>query len=239
MPRLFIGTLPLDPVDPAEALARVEGIVNGSRAGQIVTLNALMYNASLHDEALREAVRSAALVVPDSAGIALACRLLHDRRPRRVTGIDLLRSICALAAQQGHGIYLLGGREGAAREAAAALQRQYPGLRVTGCHHGYFGSGEEEGVVREINASGAAVLFAALAMPEQEKWIARNLPGLGVKAAMGVGGSFDVIAGRLRRAPGWMQEAGLEWLYRLLQQPWRWRRILELPVFVVNIAKLP
>jgi N-acetylglucosaminyldiphosphoundecaprenol N-acetyl-beta-D-mannosaminyltransferase len=143
-----------------------------------------------------------------------------------VTGIDLFLNLLKLAKAQGYPVYLLGAKEENLRLCVANIRKQFRGLQIAGFHHGYFGDDEEK-VVREIRESGATLLFVAIPSPKKENFIARWKEDLGVKFVMGVGGSFDVVAGVTKRAPRWMQKAGLEWFYRLVQEPRRmWKRYL-------------
>ncbi|MDR7386279.1 MAG: WecB/TagA/CpsF family glycosyltransferase, partial [Armatimonadota bacterium] len=158
-----------------------------------------------------------------------ASRRLGRPLPERVPGVELMEALCERAARQGWPIFLLGGLPGVAEQAAAELRRRWPGLPVAGTHHGYF---QVEGaVVEAVARSGAALLFCGLGSPRQELWLSRHLDRLGVRVAMGVGGSLDVLAGRSARAPAWLRRVHLEWLYRLLREPRRWRRQLALPHF--------
>jgi N-acetylglucosaminyldiphosphoundecaprenol N-acetyl-beta-D-mannosaminyltransferase len=221
----------IDSPSLSEALAAVESFVSSSSAHQIITANALMLLAVRDDAALAAAFREASLVVPDSAGVALAARLTGQRIAQVLPGVELVDHICRLAAARGWRVFLLGAAPGVAEAAARALSERHPGLAVAGTRHGYFPPDEEPNVLREVSAARADVLFAALSVPRQDVWVHRNLGRLGCKAAMGVGGSFDVLSGRLRRAPRWMSRAGLEWLFRLAQEPWRAGRMARLPVF--------
>jgi N-acetylglucosaminyldiphosphoundecaprenol N-acetyl-beta-D-mannosaminyltransferase len=135
-------------------------------------------------------------------------------------------------------VYLRGAAPGVAARAAAELERRYPGLVVAGCRDGYFREGaEEEALISAVSSAGPDLLFVALDAPRQDAWIHARLGRLGARAAMGVGGSFDVIAGGLKRSPSWMRAAGLEWLYRLAQEPWRFKRMSRLPLFALRVLR--
>jgi N-acetylglucosaminyldiphosphoundecaprenol N-acetyl-beta-D-mannosaminyltransferase len=152
-----------------------------------------------------------------------------------VTGSDGVPIIAARAAQQGWRLFLLGAAPGIAERTADILRARYPGVQIVGTHSGSPAPDEEDAIVALVNASGADILFVAYGAPVQDKWIARNLPRLNVAMAMGVGGAFDFIAGIVPRAPQWMRHLGLEWLFRLIRQPWRARRMLRLPRFVLAV----
>jgi N-acetylglucosaminyldiphosphoundecaprenol N-acetyl-beta-D-mannosaminyltransferase len=160
---------------------------------------------------------------------ALGRQGVHLRE--RVGGSDLIWSLSAQAAALGQRVFLLGGAEGVAAAAAARLQREYPGLFIAGTASGSPAAEDEGRIVDLIRRSRADMLFVAFGAPQQELWIARNLRATGVSVAMGVGGSLDYLAGAAHRAPGWMRDRGMEWLWRLLLQPRRWRRVLALPRF--------
>jgi N-acetylglucosaminyldiphosphoundecaprenol N-acetyl-beta-D-mannosaminyltransferase len=149
----------------------------------------------------------------------------------------LVVQIAERAAQSGWRLYLLGGALGVADRAAAILQARYPGLVVAGAFPGSPAPDEENDIVERIRAARPDMLFVAFGAPAQDLWIARNQPRLQVPVAMGVGGSLDFVAGVTRRAPEWVQRIGLEWLYRLIREPWRWRRQLELPRFVWHVLR--
>ncbi len=182
-------------------------------------------------------INSADLVTPDGSGIVWAARYLGEPVPERVTGIDLMREICKQAHYNGWKIFLLGGAPGVAAEAAEQLQIEYPNIKIVGTHHGYFPEDEERNVMELIKSAGPDIIFVALGAPRQEFWIKSHQENLPVKVAVGVGGSFDVVSGRVKRAPQWMQRLRLEWLARLIKEPWRAKRMLALPKFVLLVMK--
>lgn len=229
--RVTILGIPFDPIDIDGAVRRAAGMAEDGRAHLIVTANPEAVMAAQRDPELAAAIRSADLVVADGIGIVWAARRLGQPLPGRVPGIELMQSLCAWAAAAGHTVFLLGGQPGVAERAAQAILARWPGLRVVGTRDGYAGllTGD---AIEEVAAARADVLFAGLAMPVQEKWLAEHLDRLNVRLAMGVGGSLDVLAGRAKRAPRWVRRLHLEWLYRLARQPSRLRRQLALPKFV-------
>lgn len=186
---------------------------------------------------LLDIINRAALVTPDGIGIVWGGRQLGYAIPERVSGIDLLWGICQAAPAQEWKIYLLGSSPGVADEAAGRLKAQFPGLCICGSHHGYFDSEEEPSIIADINCSQADILVVSLGAPKQEIWISQHKKDFTVPLCIGVGGSLDVIAGHKKRAPGWMIKTNLEWLYRLLAEPSRWRRQLALPKFVLLVYK--
>lgn len=228
----------IDRLTLQQAAARLEALVEAGRPHQIVTVNLDFLRLAQRDPPFQAVLNAAALAVADGAPLVWASRLLGLPLPARVTGVDLVEAAAALAARRGWRIYLLGAAPGVAAAAAAALQQRHAGLQVAGTYSPPFGAAsaaEEARMVGAIVAAQPAFLFVAFGAPRQDRWIHKQLPALAVPVCMGVGGSFDLIAGRIPRAPGWMQRAGLEWLYRLRQEPGRlWRRYLldDLPVFV-------
>jgi N-acetylglucosaminyldiphosphoundecaprenol N-acetyl-beta-D-mannosaminyltransferase len=207
----------------------------GQRPYHVCTINPEFMVAALHDFNFRIVLQRCDLCVPDGIGLLLAARMMGERLPERVTGSDGVPMIAERAAREGWRLFLLGAAPGIAEKAASVLSEKYPGLQIAGTYGGSPAPEEEDTIVQRINASRADILFVAYGAPKQDTWIARNLPRLQVKMAMGVGGAFDFIAGIVPRAPVWMRRTGLEWLYRLYLQPWRIRRQLRLPIFLLLV----
>jgi N-acetylglucosaminyldiphosphoundecaprenol N-acetyl-beta-D-mannosaminyltransferase len=203
----------------------------------IITLNPEMAMAAKRDPLLAAAILRADLTTADGIGVVWATRL-NGQRLTRVTGIDLLEQSARLAAERGYRLFLLGAAPGVAAEAAARLAERFPMLQPPGTFSGSPAAGDETGILARLSQIRPDILFVAFGSPAQERWIAHmrdELSRVGVGVAVGVGGSFDVISGRLQRAPGWMRKVGLEWFYRLLREPWRWRRMLVLPRFMLAV----
>ena len=193
---------------------------------QHVVVNVAKVVNMRHDSALREAVNGCDIVNIDGMGVVWGARLLGIDVPERVAGIDLFFRLLEMAQQRGDSVFFLGAKQNVVDEAVRRLQLRYPQLKVAGWHHGYFWNDEEE-VVQKISNSGADLLFVAVTSPQKEQFIHRWKVKLGVRFAMGVGGTFDIVAGKTKRAPDWMQKIGLEWFYRVLQEPRRmWKRYL-------------
>lgn len=227
----------IDALNMEETVERVAGFIRGGRPQRIITLNPeFLYRAQFENQ-LMELAKRADLVTPDGVGIVWACRVAGRPVPERVTGIDLMLRLVERAAAEGWRVYLLGAAPGVAEEAAERLGLKHPGLQVVGVHHGYFQGNEENEVAVEIKKAKPDLLFVALGAPKQERWIDRHLEETGAAAALGVGGSFDVVAGRAKRAPQWIRSLHLEWLSRLLKEPSRWRRQLVLPLFAWLVIK--
>ncbi|MGE5594060.1 MAG: WecB/TagA/CpsF family glycosyltransferase [Betaproteobacteria bacterium] len=223
-------------VDMAGAVRQVHDMVTaGDRVYQVVTLNSEMAMTAQRDTELAAIINSADLVVPDGAGVVWASRILGSPLPARVAGFDLMQELVKCAGTEGWPVFLLGASPGVADEAAARLSTRVPGLRIAGTHHGFFENREEDGLVERVRQSRAKLVFVAMGAPRQDKWIARNRARLAPSVCIGVGGSLDVLAGRVSRAPDWMGRMGLEWLYRLFQEPRRFVRVLALPKFVIRV----
>ena len=228
---------PVSAITYAEWLERIGGWVRETprRLHHVCTLNPEMVMIARQDVNFRYVVERADLAVPDGVGLLWAAKRRGTPLPERVTGSDGVPIIAERAAKEGWRVFLLGAGPGVAEKAADVLKGRFPGLRIAGTYGGNPDPAEEAELTERVNASGADLLFVAFGAPEQDKWIARNAPRLNVAMAMGVGGSLDFVAGVLPRAPGWMQRAGLEWLYRLYLQPWRIKRMTRLPRFVLAV----
>lgn len=201
---------------------------HGTRA-TVFTPNIEMLRLSTRDAELRALLNSSDIRLPDGVGIYLCALLGGMRPPARTTGIDCAEALLSLAKKRGYSVFLLGGKRGVARRAATKLRRRYRALKVVGTHHGYFdkrqGADENNSVIRIINEARPDVLFVCFGFPLQERWISENISSLpSVKLAMGLGGSLDVWSGDIRRAPSWMRDCGLEWLWRFTREP---RRLLR------------
>lgn len=227
----------IDAFDLEETVRQVAEYVRSGLPHRVITINPeFLYNAQA-DRKLSDLAGRADLVTPDGVGIVWACRVAGSPVPERVTGIDLMTRLVKQAAVEGWSIFLLGAAPGVAEEAAARLSLDYPGLRVAGVHHGYFNDNEEAKVAGRVRETRPDLLFVALGAPKQEWWIDRNLQETGAVVAVGVGGSFDVVAGKVRRAPRWVRRLHLEWLFRLVKEPSRWRRQAVLPLFAWLVIK--
>ncbi len=226
---------PVDCLTMAEAVSLACDAWRGNQVFHIVTANAEMIYAGTRDGELAKIIQAAELVTADGAGVVLASRLLACPAPERVAGYDLMVECLKKAARQQIPVYLLGAHPDVLPQALCQATDCYPGLRVVGSHHGYFQEKEEERILADIQRIRPALLLVAMGAPRQEKWIYRHKKALPPCTVMGVGGSFDVLAGKSRRAPLWMQKAGLEWFYRILKEPNRLLRARVLPVFLIYV----
>jgi len=221
----------------ADTLALIERYMTEPRLHQIATVNPEFVMAAQDDPDFRRVLRAADLCLPDGVGLLFAARRQGRPLPERVPGSELVYHLAGQAATRGWPLFLLGAEAGVADEAARLLAERYTGLVVAGTFAGSPAAEENDDIVRRINDSGAALLFVAYGAPKQDKWIARNRANLpAVRVAVGLGGSLDFVTGRSVRAPAWMQRLGLEWLHRLINEPWRWRRMRALPVFAALVV---
>lgn len=229
--RIEILGVPTDCVDMSQAVARVEMMIEGGRGEAVIAVNPEKVIKAQSDPFLLNQLRGAGLLIPDGIGVVFAARLLRLGRMSQVPGSELMPAICERAAHRGYRIFLFGGSAEVNQRAGEVLRTRYPGLQIVGQQHGYLKEEEMERLVDRINASGAEILFVALGSPKQELWMARYLPQLSVKVCQGVGGTLDVLSGRVKRAPVFFRKMHLEWFYRLASQPQRLIRQTALPKF--------
>ena len=227
----------------AETLVLVRQFMVEPHLHQICTTNPEFVMTAQTDDEFRQVLHGADLCLADGIGLVLASRWLGKRLgqrplPERVPGSELVYHLAELCAQEGWRLFLLGAAPGVAEEAASIFQSRYPNLNIAGTYAGSPDPDENAAIVQRINNSRAEMLFVAYGAPKQDKWIARNPEALPtVRVAIGVGGSLDFVTGKSIRAPRWVQNLGLEWLHRLIKEPWRWRRMLALPRFVFSVVK--
>jgi len=222
-----VARVPIHPVDLQGALARVDEFIGERTPHYNISINAAKVVEFHDDEALREAIDEAHLLTADGQAVVWAARLLGQPLPARVAGSDLMEALLAHAARRDYSVYLLGARDEIVRACADRARTLYPSLRIAGCRNGYFRPGDEAEIVAAIRDAEPDILFLGFGTPAKEYFMHRHYRALGVPFVMGVGGTFDVFAGRVARAPRWMQRAGLEWAFRLGQEPRRmWKRYL-------------
>lgn len=232
--RIDVLGVGVDNLTAQEAAQRAAELAVGDKFSYIVTPNPEFILLAQKDERFRATLNAAALVVADGIGVVKAAKILGRPLKEKVPGIELGDALCASLAQSGGKLFLLGAKPGVAKTAGENLMKKYPGLNVCGSHDGYF---KEDGpIVAEIKAAGADVVFVCLGAPKQEYWMTQNGPESGVKLMLGLGGSLDVFAGTVERAPEKWQKAGLEWAYRLMKEPKRITRMAKLPLILVDAA---
>lgn len=220
-----------------EAVALCAAMVKSGEPHGIATANAEMLMMTKRDSGLKRILQECDLVLPDGAGILWAGEQLGTPFPERVTGADLTERLLYLAAEMDWPVYFLGGAPGVAAEAARRFRAEKKEFPLAGTHDGYFDSEEEKKVIEDIRESGARLLLVGLGVPKQEYWIRRHRDELGPVLAMGIGGVFDIMAGRLTRAPLWMQRHRLEWAYRLFLEPRRIGRMMALPRYMLAVKR--
>lgn len=227
----------VDNITESEALQRIEGLISDGKAHQVVTVNPEFVVMAQRDREFRRVLNGADLALPDGVGLLWASRVLGRPLRERVAGSDLVETLAGLAAGRGYSLYLLGAGPGVADRAARALMSHHPGLRITGTCAGSPRVEDDHDIVAKVRAAAPDVLLVAFGAPAQDCWIQRNLHKLGVPVCIGVGGSLDFVSGKVRRAPAWMRNLGLEWIFRLAIQPWRWRRMTRLPRFAFLVLR--
>ncbi|MBP7569179.1 MAG: WecB/TagA/CpsF family glycosyltransferase [Acidobacteria bacterium] len=224
--RVLFG-VPIDAVSMTEVMDRVDEAIVGRRRLQIGVVNAAKLVNMRRDPTLQHSVLSSDLILADGMAVVWASRILRAPLPERVAGIDVMTAILERANRLQYRIYCLGATQAVLDAVAVRMAAEYPGARLVGRHHGYFSPEEEPEVADDIGHSGADILLVAMTSPKKEEFLARWSDRLGVPVCHGVGGSFDVFAGKVRRAPAAWQRLGLEWLYRVKQEPARlWKRYL-------------
>ena len=222
-----LARVPVHAIDMLEALALVDSFIEDGGPHYNIAINAAKVVEFQRDPALREAIREAHLVTADGQSVVWAARLLGNAIPGRVAGADMMEALLAHAAQHAYSIYFLGATEAVVSACVAKATDLHPSLRIAGFRNGYFSADEEPAVVEAIRTARPDILFLGFGTPAKEYFMKRRYRELGVPFVMGVGGTFDVFAGLVRRAPQWMQHNGLEWLFRLAQEPRRmWKRYL-------------
>lgn len=232
----------VDRLSQRQALDMIEQLIASRRTSdnalpcrQIVTVNTEFVMAAQQNTDFRQAINSAALVVADGIGVVWATHFVHAPAPERITGTDTLVALAKRCAEKGYRLYLLGAAPGVAEQAGVCLQTFAPGLQIAGTYAGSPAPAEEDAILERLRTANVDVLCVAYGAPAQDLWIHRNLSRLPAAVAMGVGGAYDFLSGRQQRAPRAMQRMGLEWLYRLYREPWRWQRMLAIPRFILQV----
>lgn len=243
MEKVTVLGVPIDRVDRGEALRRSVKALEEGRKFFIVTPNSEIVMQANRDGKLLDIIKKSDMTVPDGIGLVIASKMIGRPLRERVTGIDLMEDLLKYANREKKSIYLLGAKPKIAEAAAGKIRERYPHIRIAGHHHGYFkglhtgakGHEEEKKVLEEIRKAQPDMLFVALGAPKQEYFIDEYLEQLPAKIFVGVGGSLDVYSGTMRRAPEFYQRFGLEWLYRGIKEPWRFKRMSVLPLFLIQV----
>ena len=231
--------VPFDVLTMKEAVSKVMAMMDGDKQNIICTPNPEIVVEAQNDSELMGILKEADLVVMDGTGITWAYKKMTGKSAQRVAGYDLVQNVFAEMKDTGYTAYFFGGKPGVAEKAARNMIKAYPGLKIVGCHDGYFSSDEEDKIILELKRLSPNFLLVGLGAPKQEKWIYNNIRLTGAKIGIGVGGCFDVMAGEIKRAPEIMQKMHLEWFYRLIKQPSRLGRMMRIPKFMsmVNSVK--
>jgi len=234
----FMG-LSIDRISMNEVLKRIELFVESEKPHRIVFLNALKIVLANSDKELQEIINASDLVLADGMSIVFSLRLLEGIQTERVPGVDLMQQAIELVEKNGYRLYFLGSTPEVVDRIVNIYRTKFPKLKIAGWHHGYFSADEETGILREIRKNRTDILFVAFGSPQKEKWIEKNYRDLHVPVCICVGGSFDVLSGERKRAPRWIQKIGLEWFFRLIQEPRRlwWRYFKGGIIFVWLLTK--
>lgn len=210
-----------------ETIHEINTRIEGRVTTQHVVINAGKVVLMEKNNRLLNIVKNCPIINADGQSIVWASKLLGKPIPERVTGIDLMMELLKLSAEKGYGVYFFGAREEVVNKLVINLKEQYPNLNIAGYRNGYFNKEDEPQIIEDMKKSKADILFVGFSSPQKEYWLDENIDKLGIPFCMGVGGSFDVIVGKTKRAPRWMQKSGLEWFYRFIQEPKRmWKRYL-------------
>ena len=229
--------VPISLLDMQETLDTIESVVRDGGSGHVCTVDASGLVMAQSDPDLAEIYRSALLATPDSHGVVWALQYRGKPNCKRVSGVEIADKLCALSSRKGYRLYFLGAAPGVAELAAERIMLKHPGCRIVGTRNGFFTEDDDGLVAQEVAAAQPDVLFVAMGIPRQEKFIARWQATTGARVAMGVGGTFDVMSGKIRRAPRWVQAIRCEWLWRLLQDPRKIGKVRLLPKFVLAVLR--
>lgn len=235
--RVCILDIPVDNVTMDQALEAIQTFVASGEPHLVITADASGIVIAQEDSEFKQLLQSAELVTPDSSGILWASKKLGQPIPDRVSGVDLLDRTCALSADKGYRLYFLGAAPGVAEMAAEKLRLKHPGCNIVGTRHGYFPADSDEVVAKEVAELKPDVLFVAMGIPRQEKFIKATQHIIRAPVGIGVGGSFDVFSGRAKRAPKIVQRIRMEWLWRLILNPKKWAKAKTLPRFMALVLK--
>lgn len=227
----------MDRLTMEEALGRIDGFIASGEPHFIATADASMLVDASDDPAFHALLLDADLVTPDSSGVLWAGRKLGTPFPEKVSGVDLVDRLCELSADRGYRIFFLGAAPGVAEMAAERMRLRHPGCNVVGARHGYFPPDDDRVVAAEVAEANPDVLFVAMGIPRQERFIHATMDVIRARVAIGVGGSLDVFSGKTKRAPVVIQRLRLEWLWRLMLNPSKWRKTMKLPRFMMMVAR--
>jgi N-acetylglucosaminyldiphosphoundecaprenol N-acetyl-beta-D-mannosaminyltransferase len=235
--RFTLLGVPVDPLTEAQAVDWVARTITEGHPRLVISVNPERVMLAGRDPVFAAVLRGADLALADGAGVVWAARRLGHPLPERVTGVDFVEALAARGAAGRWRFFFLGGGPGVAEAAGRVLRDRYPGFTLAGTHAGSPDPSGDATTIEAVRSSGAQLLFLAYGAGAEEAWLARNLAASGATVGMGIGGALDFISGRVHRAPRWMRNLGLEWLHRLSREPWRWRRMIALPRFVIRVMR--
>lgn len=233
MDRINIHGVKIHNVTMQEAVETVLNWVSGDSIHAVYTPNAEIIMQAQRNPELKSILNDAGLLIPDGAGVVLGSKILKTPLKEKVSGVDLVKNLFRATAGKGTSFYIIGGKPGVAEMAAVNVMSDYGKVNIKGYAHGYFSPEEEDMIIENINKQKPDILLVAFGVPKQEFWIHRNMYRLKCKVCIGVGGSIDILAGTATLAPEFMRRAGLEWLFRLVREPRRFKRMLDLPRFML------
>ena len=225
----------VDKVTIDEAVDKIFQMMDERKCHSVFTPNSEIILNAYKDAKFADILNGADLLTADGIGVVYASKILNNPIKERAAGFDIACGVIDRISESGHRLYLFGGKPGIAEKAKRNLEEKYPFIQIVGTRNGYFDDEESPRIVNEINSVGADIVFVCLGAPKQEKWINENQSRLKARVAIGIGGSLDVFAGEVERAPEVWCNLGLEWLYRLIKEPWRFKRMLALPKFGVTV----
>ncbi len=231
--KFHVGDIPIDRVTLDEAVKKIETFIISGAPHMVITPDSLAILRARKDREYKSLIHKADLVTPDGSGLLFASKILGNPIRERVTGIDLIDKLFQIGEKRGYRFYFLGAKKGVTEKAMDNLLKKYPNIKIVGIHHGYFK--DEKVVLKDIKEKQPDILLVGMGVPKQEKWISEHMEKLRVPVSIGVGGSFDVLSGKIPRAPKWMQKYGIEWVYRTIKEPNRIKRIIKIPYFILWI----
>jgi N-acetylglucosaminyldiphosphoundecaprenol N-acetyl-beta-D-mannosaminyltransferase len=239
MSRVFLLGCPVDTLNMEQTVAQIQRYVEERKSCQHVVVNVAKIVAMRKDNELQEIISSCDLINADGMPVVWASKLLGESLPCRVAGVDLFQHLVRCCSEKGYRPFFFGARDWVVQKVVDRFKEMYPELRIAGFRHGYFTEDEEVGIAEMIRDSKADMLFVAFSSPMKERFLKRWMGVMEVPFCMGVGGSFDIIAGKTKRAPIWMQNCGMEWFFRIVQEPRRmWKRYAKTnPIFVWMVLK--
>lgn len=237
MSKVNILGVNVDMVTISEATDKILGFLKEDKVHSVFTPNSEIIMQAYRNQDFGEILNSADMLTADGIGVVYASKYLKKPISERAAGYDIAKLLLQKISYTDHKLFLFGGKPGVGDMAKKNMQKEHPGLNIVGVRNGYFSEDEEDEIINQINSSGADLLFVCLGAPRQENWIYKNKDKLNVRVAMGVGGSIDVFAGTVQRAPEIFCKTGLEWFYRLAKEPWRAKRMMDLPRFAMTVLK--